>query len=147
MEQLGAQDKSGDNSLLQYYVVSRYLLKLRVIGLEMEVAMWQKTLFGGMGAIAPDILILYSKRWTMPSFTFDVSQYLIATIAYVCLAAVVASIYPYGKKPTPWKAFAVGAGLPVIISGLMAMRKGEVLEPRGGGQALAGDLFDLMSLF
>lgn len=115
--------------------------------MEMEVAMLQKALFGGIGSIAPDILILYSKRWTMPSFSFDVWQYLIATIAYVCLAAVVASIYPYGKKPTPWKAFAVGAGLPVIISGLMAMKKGEVLEPRGGGQALEGDLFDLMSLF
>jgi len=54
-------------------------------------------ILGAVGAIAPDIVLFYSKRWSMPSLTFDPYMYLAATILYVSLAAVVAGIYPYRR--------------------------------------------------
>ena len=104
-------------------------------------ALW---LFGALGAIAPDIVLLYSKRWTMPSLTFDVWMYAGATALYLGLAAVVASIYPYGRNPSPWKAFALGVGLPVLISSLASLQHGTVISPRG--EIIPGTFWDLLSL-
>ncbi|MEM7479597.1 MAG: hypothetical protein AAF481_00365 [Acidobacteriota bacterium] len=102
-------------------------------------------LYGAFGAIAPDILLLYSKRWTMPSFEFHLGQYVLATLVYLGLASVVAYIFPYRGARTPWKAFAVGFSLPVILAGLLSVQRGVVLTPRG--TSLGGRLLDLMSLF
>ena len=102
-------------------------------------------LYGAAGAIAPDVLILYSKRFIEPSLAFNWLQYLLATLMYVSLAALVATIYPYGRHPTAWKAFAVGVGLPLLISGLATLGKPQVLVPRG--EVLPGSFVDLIALF
>ena len=104
----------------------------------------QLGLTAGVGAVAPDIIILYSKRWTMPSLTFDPWMYLAATLLYVGLALVVGMIYPFKRKDAVWKAFALGVTLPIIVSGLASLQRGVVIAPRG--KTIAGTLWDLISL-
>jgi hypothetical protein len=101
--------------------------------------------YGALGAVAPDIMILYSKRWTMPSLTFEPSQYAIATALYIFLAAIVATIYPYRNRASTWKAFVVGVGLPTIMSGAMSLQGLIALSPRG--QSIPGTVWDLVTLF
>jgi hypothetical protein len=101
--------------------------------------------FAAVGAIAPDILILYSKRWTMPSLTFDPWMYVFASALYMVLAATVAMIYPFGRGVSPWRAFAVGVTLPLLVSGLASLQRGVVIAPRG--DTIEGTLWDLLSLF
>ncbi len=105
----------------------------------------QLALYGAIGAIAPDILILYSKRWTMSGLAFSWFQYGIATLLYVVLAAIVATIFPYKGKPSRWKAFVVGICLPVFISGIAYFGRAQLVSPRSG--QIVGTLWDLLSLF
>jgi len=105
----------------------------------------QEGLYGGMGAIAPDVLILYSKRWTMPSLTFDLQMFVVATLIYVALAAVVACIIPYKGVRTGWKAFGTGIALPIVLSGAASFARDPVISPRG--ETLPGTMIDLLSLF
>jgi len=103
-----------------------------------------------VGAVAPDILILYSKRWTMPQVTFSIPQYLFASILYLALAAIVSLIFPYktvfrNTANLPWKAFSVGFSLPVVLSTIAALSRSQLITPRGG--SIAGTLHDLVSLF
>jgi hypothetical protein len=100
---------------------------------------------GAIGAVAPDIVILYSKRWSAPDLSFDTVQYAVATAIYVALAAFVAAIFPYGDKRSSWKAFAIGVGLPVVLSALATLGTGARISPRGFG-ALPGTLLDLMAM-
>jgi hypothetical protein len=102
-------------------------------------------LYGVVGAMAPDVLILYSKRWTMPGLSFDAQQYLIGMGIYLLLAAVIAPIFPYRGKPTEWKAFALGVTLPIVVAGLLSTQRQELIAPRG--ISIPGTLLDLMSLF
>lgn len=104
-----------------------------------------RALYAAVGAISPDVLILYSKRWSMPALTFDVRQYAAATICYIGVAAVVATIYPFGGKPSKWKAFLLGVGLPLVVSGAATLSRGQVISPRG--LPIKGTLLDLLSLF
>ena len=102
--------------------------------------------YGALGAFAPDILILHSKVWTMPAFTFSLWQYSVATALYVSLGSFVATIFPYRQKPSNWKAFCVGVALPTVISGIASLFRGQIIEPRGA-EPIVGDLLDLISLF
>ena len=104
---------------------------------------WTLAIYGAIGAIAPDILLFYSKRWTMPSLTFHWGQYIGVTVLYIVLAAFVATIFPYGRQRKPWKAFGVGVSLPVIISGLASLGNNHVINPRGA--ELAGTFWDLLA--
>ncbi len=106
---------------------------------------WELAFYGAFGAVAPDIVLLYTKRWSMPSLTFSLTQYVTVTGLYLLLAAIVATAFPYGKQPTRWKAFVLGVCLPVVISGLASLHKGIVVAPRGS--QLAGSLWDLLALF
>jgi hypothetical protein len=81
----------------------------------------------------------------MPSLTFDPWMYAGASALYVLLAATVAMIYPFGANQRPWKAFALGVGLPIAISGLASFQHGVVVAPRG--HTIPGTLWDLISLF
>jgi hypothetical protein len=101
--------------------------------------------FGAIGALAPDIVLLYSKRWTMPSLTFDPYMYTIATVLYLGLAAIVSAIYPYKRKPYSWKAFGLGVALPVVISALASIDRATIIFPRG--VSYPGSLHDLLALF
>jgi hypothetical protein len=103
-------------------------------------------IFGGIGAISPDILLLYSKRFTMPSLEFSSIQFIVATLLYVGLAAVVSMIFPYRGQSSPWKAFSVGFCLPVILSGLLSIQRDPLLTPKGGAK-IPGTLTDIMSLY
>lgn len=105
---------------------------------------WQLSLFGAIGAVAPEIVLLYSKRLTMPSVHFADWQYLAVTVIYLGLAALVAAIFPYLGGKTRWKAFSVGVGLPLIVSGLATFASGHPIEPMGGAN-IEGDLIDLIA--
>ncbi len=105
---------------------------------------WQLCFFGGVGALAPDALLLYSKRFSMPSLSFDWAQYALASIVYVSVAAVVAAILPYRGRPTPWKAFGVGVALPLLVAGAASIAASPPLVPRG--EIVAGTLLDLLAL-
>jgi hypothetical protein len=99
-----------------------------------------------MGAIAPDILILYSKRFTMPDTHFSAAMYLTATVLYMLLAVGVALIFPYGRKPRYWHAFALGVSLPIVVGALLSVGRANPIVPRGGA-SLIGSLDQLISLF
>jgi hypothetical protein len=103
-------------------------------------------LSSALGAVAPDVLILYSKRWTMPDKHFDPWMYLAAMAMYVLLAAGVGTIFPYGKRVRPWQAFGVGVTLPILIAGLLSVQKGADITPRGG-HSVSASFVDLISLF
>src|SRR5271167_3800778 len=83
-------------------------------------------LLASIGALAPDIVLLYSKRWTMPSLSFDLSMYAAATLLYMGLAAVVGAIYPYRRKPYPWKAFTLGVALPIVVSAAASINRAQI---------------------
>jgi hypothetical protein len=102
-------------------------------------------ILGGLGAVAPDVVLLYSKRWTMPTLTFDPYMYITATILYVALAALVAGIYPYRRKPHGWKAFSLGVAMPTVISALASISRAQILLPKGG--SVAGTFHDLIAWF
>lgn len=104
-----------------------------------------RAVFGVCGAIAPEILLFYSKRFTAPGITFSLVQYVLATILYLSLSALVAAIFPYRGRPTPWKAFVVGVALPVIISAAAALKSGYNVAPRGG--TVEGDFLQLIALW
>jgi len=102
-------------------------------------------LFGAVGAIAPDIVLVYSKRWTQPQLDFSLGQYFAATAIYMALAAAVAIIFPYKGKKEPWKAFAVGVALTPLIAALLAVHPDQHITTRGA-EALQGTLRQLMAL-
>src|SRR5262249_46750365 len=102
-------------------------------------------IFGGIGAIAPDIILFYSKRWTMPYLTFDPYMYVAATILYIGLGALVAAIYPYRHGARAWKAFSLGVALPVVISALASVNRAQVLLPKGSG--VPGSFHDFLAWF
>jgi len=112
---------------------------------EAHAARWNLAVYGVAGAAAPDILLLFSKRWSMPGVTFHPWQYASVSLLYFSLSALVASIFPYRGAATPWKAFAVGVGLPVIISGAASLASGYPVAPRGG--TIEGTLLDLIAFF
>ncbi len=109
-------------------------------------------LFGAFGAILPEIVLLYSKRWTMPHLEFSEWQYALITALYMGSSAVVAAIFPYRGTPTPWKAVTVGIGLPTIISAATGAVN-RALNPvinggtRGVDEPVSGTFIDLLSLF
>jgi hypothetical protein len=103
-------------------------------------------LSGAIGAVAPDVVLAYSKRFTMPEVTFEPSQYVLVTFIYMVLAAIVAVIFPYPNPRTLWKAFAVGAALPLIIAGLASAVPNQRIEPLGPGIQQPGTLLDLISI-
>jgi len=102
-------------------------------------------IFGGIGAVAPDIILFYSKRWTMPSLTFDPYVYIAATALYVGLGALVAAIYPYRHGARAWKAFSLGVALPTVISALASVNRSQVLLPKGSGAS--GSFHDFLAWF
>lgn len=102
-------------------------------------------LLGAVGSIAPDIVLFYSKRFTMPDLQFSPMQYVLATVLYMVLAGVVAAIYPYRGRPSPWKAFGIGVALPLIVSALASTQRPGIISPRGF--SVPGELIDLISLF
>jgi hypothetical protein len=101
--------------------------------------------YGALGAVAPDVLVLYSKRFTMSSLTFSLPQYCIATALYVALASCVAAVYPYGRKRGPMAAIGVGFALPIVLSAAASFARAPVIVPRG--MSMGGTLLDLLSLW
>lgn len=81
----------------------------------------KKTMFiyGGFGSLVPDVLLLYSKRFTAPLLEFASWQVLAVTLFYAVTAGLVAQIFPYVGEKSKWKSFSVGVLLPIIISGLI----------------------------
>lgn len=102
--------------------------------------------YGCVGAIAPDILQLYTKRWTAPSLEFSLTQYMVATILYVLLGGVLGMLFAYqGRRQA---ALAVGIGTPVVIGAMVSTIKvATVVTQRGVGAPQVGSLLDLLSLF
>jgi hypothetical protein len=113
----------------------------------------RQVLYAVAGAVAPDILLFYSKRFTMPSLSFSLGMFAAATLLYVLLAAVVALIFPFafipprnGKKE--WKSFVVGVSLPVIVGVYATLSRPPLLTNRGDsgtGETIHGTLLDLLA--
>lgn len=101
-------------------------------------------LYAALGAVAPDVVLLYSKRFTMPDLTFSVAQYVGATVLYLGLAAALALVFPYRGRPSPYKAFAVGVALPLIVAALASVSRPTPVVPRG--VVLPGEFLDLIAL-
>lgn len=98
-----------------------------------------------LGSIAPDVLILYSKRWAAEPMVFPHWQYFVASLMYLAVAGLIGAIFPYSPRPTPWKGFGVGVGTPVILSALASAAKPISLAPRG--MELPPSFWDLISLW
>lgn len=101
-------------------------------------------MYGALGAISPDIIILYSKRWTAPTLTFSWTQYTVATLVYMLLAGILATIY--SKRPTPLSGFTVGLLTPSVISLFGSLVLTKTVQFRGL-EANYGNLSDLFTLF
>jgi hypothetical protein len=112
---------------------------------KMNSSVRSSALFGAIGGVAPDIVLFYSKRWTMPYLSFDPYMYLAATVLYLTLAAIVAAIYPYPNGARPWKAFCVGVALPSLMSALASINRARDLLPKGTG--VPGSFHDLLAWF
>src|SRR5258706_13387649 len=80
-----------------------------------RVAWWDRALCGAVGAVAPDTLLLFSKRFTMPDAHFSPSTYLLAMSLYVAMSAGFAVIFTSERR----MAVAMGVGLPTFFSGLV----------------------------
>ena len=90
----------------------------------------ERFLFGSFGAVVPDVVLLYSKRFSVPTLEFTTSQFIVATLFYMGTAGIVAKIYPYRTQtPKKWDFFAVGLVLPVILSGLIAAAERTISLP------------------
>jgi hypothetical protein len=108
------------------------------------VSTWKLAAAGAMGSLAPEIVLLYSKRWTMGGVRFEMSQYILVTLLYAALAGFIAMIYPYRGTAARWKAFQTGMALPIIVGMAASLLRDRVTE-RGLDQI--GSLTDLLSLF
>ncbi|WP_141699162.1 hypothetical protein [Candidatus Thiosymbion oneisti] len=116
--------------------------------------------FGVFGALLPDILLFWSKRFTSPLLTFELWQYLTVSTLYAASAGIIALVYPYRRKPPrPWDAIVIGISFPFIISGITAAADrlsksgASGLQLRGpevddtGVFAIPGTIIDLMAAF
>jgi hypothetical protein len=82
---------------------------------------WYLALFGAFGAILPSVVSLAQKTET---FTFAIRpESFVATAIYVAAAAVMAVIFPYGRRPTPFNAVLVGIVFPSIVGGAFSIAK------------------------
>lgn len=101
--------------------------------------------YAGLGAVAPDILLLYAKRFTMPSLTFSITQYVAASVLYVGLAVAVALVFPFGGRRSPYKAFALGVALPLIVAGFATLSRSPSVVSRG--EPMPGRFVDLLAFW
>jgi hypothetical protein len=97
------------------------------------------------GALAPDVLIIYSKRWGENALVLPAWQFFAASLAYLAIAGIIGGIFPYRPRPSAWQGFAVGVGTPVILSALAAAAKPASLAPRG--VEIAATWWDLLALW
>jgi hypothetical protein len=110
---------------------------------------WTRAAHGAAGAVAPDILLLWSKRFTMPSLIFSFRLYGLATILYMLLAAVVATItVPTNRRNAAVRSFGVGVALPFIVAGLAAAARAAADQSRSPiVHPVYGHWLDVLSLF
>ena len=98
---------------------------------------WRLFPYGAFGAILPSIVSIAGKTdW----FTFAANvQWITAGILYVLAAAILSTIFPYGRRATPFNATMVGILLPMIVGGAasIAMRTlpAGILEATKSGAA------------
>ena len=109
------------------------------------VPTWKLAAAGAMGSLAPEIVLLYSKRWTMSGVRFEITQYLLVTLLYAALAGFVTMIYPYRGTTARWKAFQTGMALPIVVGMAASLVRDPRVTERGLDQI--GSLTDLISLF
>lgn len=121
----------------------------------------ERFFFGSLGAIVPDVILLYSKRFTAPALEFTTAQFITSTLIYMITAGIVAAIYPYKTRPPKkWNFLTVGIVFPVIISSLVAVADRTLSEQnigltlRGGVEhantpeaSVSGSLIDLLAAF
>ena len=122
----------------------------------------ERFLFGSLGAVLPDVVLLYSKRFSAPTLEFTSAQYVVTTLIYMIAAGIVAQIYPYkARTPRKWNFLTVGVVFPVIISSLISAADRTLSEEknglslRGGGvehaikheERVSGTLVDILSIY
>ncbi|WP_139176067.1 MULTISPECIES: hypothetical protein [unclassified Janthinobacterium] len=100
---------------------------------------FQLFFYGCVGAAAPDIIQLYSKRWTMPGVHFNLTQYLIVSAVYIALGGVLGLVLSRRNAPA---ALAIGVGTPVVV-GLLANFAKSTTGVMRGEPSNIGSLSDL----
>jgi|SRR2546430_17172642 hypothetical protein len=113
--------------------------------------LWGLTPFGAFGAVLPAITALASRSDAF-SFTPEL-RVLIGQIIYVCSAALLSAIFPYGRQPTPFRATLVGICFPTIVGTALGAVKAAVptlTQGRGDevdGISTVGWVVDTFALF
>ena len=76
---------------------------------------WKFFPYGAFGAVLPSVVAIAGKTdW----FTFPANpQWLVAGLIYVLAAAFLATIFPYGRRGSPFNATLVGILFPSIVGG------------------------------
>ncbi|SFR32778.1 hypothetical protein SAMN04488002_0200 [Litoreibacter janthinus] len=76
---------------------------------------WKLFPYGAFGAVLPSVVSIAGKTdW----FTFPTNtQWLVAGLIYLFAAAFLATIFPYGRRSTPFNATLVGILFPSIVGG------------------------------
>jgi hypothetical protein len=89
---------------------------------------WSIAAFGAFGGLLPTIVRLFElldkPDATRPTLAGYLSiDTLIIVVAYVGSAAVLATIFPYPRKPSPWLATSVGVAMPTLVGGMASAAK------------------------
>jgi hypothetical protein len=113
---------------------------------------WSLSPYGAFGAVLPSIVSLIQKSEVL---TVSLRPEVIgAMVIYILSAAVLAGIFPYGRRPTPFNATIVGILFPTIVGSAAGIAKhtlplsnlGSTRSDDESSSAL-GDWLDAFSLF
>lgn len=75
---------------------------------------WETFGLGCLGALAPEIVRLYSIR-TQPSRFKWTSFYIVVSILFACLGGILAIVMP---ATTPWGALYIGISAPILVNSI-----------------------------
>jgi hypothetical protein len=118
---------------------------------ERFVVPWHLAPFGAFGAVLPAISGLASRSDAF-AFVPELSI-IIGQIIYVGSAALLSTIFPYGRQATPFKAVLVGVFFPTIVGTALSVTKialPGLTQSRGGpidGVSILGWVVDTFALF
>jgi hypothetical protein len=88
---------------------------------EKRGALWHLAPFGAFGAVLPAISALASRS---DAFAFIPElRIVIGQIIYIGSAALLSTIFPYGRQATPFKATLVGICFPTIVGTALGATK------------------------
>jgi hypothetical protein len=115
---------------------------------------WSLAAFGAFGGALPTVVKLFElvtqNDATRPSLGgYLHSDVAIVTAIYLASAAVLATIFPYPRRPSAWFATSVGAAMPTLVGSMSAAATHlgpAVFGFRGGDEPAYNTLHSLLAL-